>query len=370
MKKSRLLYVVDDWSVNSGPNCQLRQLIDWVPKDEFEIQVVSFGKPQQHNDLQPAGTRLSCIDANNTVVTRLLKLREIFHDFAPDIIHAWGYPVHLPVACCHYKNAQLAKTKLIYSYFGAPPRRLMVRRWFEEYTSRQAVITVAHQCIGQRLVEDGMDNPYQIVPNAFVQTESDKKSARQRLMDLAGLSDRNIFLAGTVSANEPRHRLKDQIWAADVIFCVRPDVHLLIVGYGSGQKALQHFLGKTEATGQVHFVNASEFSVADLAGLDAYWNSQLIDANPIMMLTAMSMNVPAISVLSDATADVILPMRSGFGTTFGARDEFARWTKYLIEQRRSDQIAAQGREHVEKNFPVQLMVDGYMEIYQPTNLSK
>ena len=149
---------------------------------------------------------------------------------------------------------------------------------------------------------------------------------------------------------------------------MRDDVHLLIFGHGFGKAALNHFLSKTEATGNVHLVDAREITDNDLAGLNAYWNAQLEEPNPVMMLNAMASGVPAISVAGPETEDAILPMQSGLATNRGARDEFARWTKFLIEQAdRNETLSIQSRRHVETQFPVQKTVDALIQLYSPTS---
>ena len=71
-----------------------------------------------------------------------------------------------------------------------------------------------------------------------------------------------------------------------------------------------------------------------------------------------------VSVAGPGIDEVLVPQTTGLATNFGARDEFARWTKYLIEQPHSaEQLARQGREHAERNFAAAKMVDAYREIY-------
>ena len=364
MNTSRLLFVVDDLTVASGQNCQLRQLVESLPASEYEIHIATSFDSQRPNPLQPDGTLLHGLDHRSTTVCNYLELRKLVHRLQPDIVHAWGYSSHLPVAFARYQNSN---SKAIFSYFCMPPRRFMIQRWLEELATQQpAIVTVPHASLSDRLNERGFDNPLHVVPNAVIEFDADKQLSRRRLLEMIGASE-PVVLTGTLGSMEPRFRHKDLIWATDIMYCVRDDVHLLIFGYGSGQAALKHFLSKTEATSNVHFIDAREIAVTDLAGLDTYWNAQLEEPNPVMMLTAMSYGVPAITVIGDELADAVFPMQSAFSTNFGARDEFARWTKFVIEQReRSDQLAAQGQEHVKKRFSVQQMVDGFVKLYSST----
>jgi len=80
---------------------------------------------------------------------------------------------------------------------------------------------------------------------------------------------------------------------------------------------------------------------------------------------AMHCGVPAISVYGPGTADVIGHQETGFAANFGARDEFARWTKYLLEQTESgNQLARQGKESLVGKFTVEQTAAGWLQLYQ------
>ena len=114
----------------------------------------------------------------------------------------------------------------------------------------------------------------------------------------------------------------------------------------------------------MHFLGLPESPESYLAAADFYWQSHLQNPLSCQLLAAMAMGVPAISVLGPGTEAVIQHQATGFATNFGARDEFARWTKYLIEQAEpASRLAQQGQDHVTKNFAFDPMLQGYLELY-------
>ena len=372
MKKTCLLFVVDDLSIARSSVCLLQQLIHSLSSNgpsnsEFDIHIVTFCRQDRLPFSAEFPARMHCLPSRSVSVNKLIAIRKTIGELSPDIVHAWGYSSHLLVALA-LTGIGSTRLQVIYSYFCLPPRRLMIRRWLEEFSTKSpAIVTTSHQMIADELLADGFNNSVVVIPNCFIECESHRDQARYRLRRLAGIQTDNVFLAGAVCGWEPRFRLKDLIWATDIMYCVRDDVHLLIFGFGSGIKELNRFLRRTEASNNVHFLDAREFRITDLAGLDAYWNAQSDEANPAAMLTAMSQGVPAISVVNQATADAVLPMQTGLGTNRGARDEFARWTKYLIEQPgQTTLIRNQSQTHVQQNFPVRQMVDGFRRLYAST----
>jgi len=154
--------------------------------------------------------------------------------------------------------------------------------------------------------------------------------------------------------------MKDLIWATDLLNCIRDDFHLVIVGEGNQRKNLQRFASFTEAESHVHFLPPDQ-AEGLLGALDVYWHSHLIHPLPSSLLCAMASAVPVISVYGDGTEEPILHQQTGMAVNYGARDEFARWTKFLIEKPdAARQLADQGKAHVLENYSLAQTVAGYL----------
>ena len=225
------------------------------------------------------------------------------------------------------------------------------------------------QALIENLVDDGCpeDQITVIPPAVSVDSTTDRASAKRQLTDYLGLPD-SIYLATTVAPLQPRFRLKDLVWATDLLTCIRDDFHLLIVGRGKQKARLRKFASQTEAGSHVHILDSldEKLTSADLFfGPDVYWNANLTRPLASPMLHAMAGGTPAISVLGSGTSDLIRHQETGFAVNFGARDEFARWTKYLIEQTEAaNQLRQQGQALAQRNFPVGAMIQAYAELYE------
>lgn len=172
------------------------------------------------------------------------------------------------------------------------------------------------------------------------------------------------YLAGAVGPLCHRSRFKDLIWATDLLTVIRDDFHFLMIGKGSQRKQLERFASLTESRSHIHFLGHPEFPQRVVAGLDFYWNSHLRDPLSGNLLAAMANGIPSISVYGPGTEEIIRHQQTAFGVNFGARDEFARWTKFLIEKSEPAQkIAWQGQQFVRDNFRQSKMIDGYLAIY-------
>jgi glycosyltransferase involved in cell wall biosynthesis len=126
---------------------------------------------------------------------------------------------------------------------------------------------------------------------------------------------------------------------------------------------LQRFASLTEAASHVHFIRHPEPSL--IQGLDFYWHPHFQEPISANLMAAMAAEIPAIAVYGEGTDEIIRHQETGFAVNFGARDEFARWTKFLIEKpNESKTMARQGRELVERSFPSKSMVDDYIAFYE------
>ncbi len=354
---SRILFVVRSFA-ELGLFGQLRPLLHGLDHSEFELHVVATSD-------EPA----NCLKAHDAVAfygtgqsPRSLQnwrtLRDLIQHINPNIIHAWGNATHRPLLLADIGN----RSTRFFSHFCHPENA----GWLQDLgLQRLKRRNDAHIYSHWKLVDQDVRTAQpQVIANSISTAGVDRPAARQSLMQKIGKQNQSVFLAGTVASMAYNHRLKDLVWAIDLLCCVRDDIHLLIFGYGD-TKPLRRFIRKTMAGDNVHLFDISDARGSEICGIDFYWNSQRQIPNPGIMINCMANAIPVISVLDDETADLIHPLSTGLATNFGARDEFARWTKYLIEQpHAAERLKIQGQAHVEKLFPTQTMVDSYVQLYR------
>ena len=286
-----------------------------------------------------------------------LRLRKRIGAFEPEIVHAFGQPATLIAAAVLLKER---KTKLFSSVLSKwQPHTIPIKNLEGYWVNRVDRFVAPHRCLQNELRIFGVsDEKFSIVSNGVLpqDNETSKSNAdhRQRgralLMQQTGLPS-TALIAVTAADLLPATRLKDLIWATDLLSCVRNDVHLVIMGKGSQHQNLLNFASCTEAADHIHLVGLPSTALAMISGADVYWNSHLQTPVPSAMLAAMNCGVPVISVYGPETSSVVIHQETGFAVNFGARDEFARWMKFLIEKPDSaQQLARQGQQHVRDLF--------------------
>jgi glycosyltransferase involved in cell wall biosynthesis len=171
----------------------------------------------------------------------------------------------------------------------------------------------------------------------------------------------NSMLCVTASRLVESSNLKDLIWAIDLIKCIREDIHLVICGDGPRRWPLEKFLRATESNSHVHFVSGHERTASLIRAADIYWSADRDIAHPTGVLEAMALKIPVVSLVTEANADLIRHQQTALGVEFGRRDQFARWTKFLLEQdHRRQQLVDQAAQAVRTHFHMARTADALM----------
>lgn len=357
----RFLFVVED-AFPLGANLQLSPLVSRLHERKSELHVaILAGRAHKRRPKLDWPANFHSLPPT-TRPNQVHLLAQLIAKLNPDVVHAWNCTAQLPTIAAA-GGRKVMSTSL--EHHGAAN---WFNRAYGKLRMENRLNSISHCTIIDQ--EPSHSNPT-IIRNSGVDLKCDRQPARQRLIEIAErtcpdelLARDEAILVGTVARLQPAWQLKDLIWATDLLCCVRNDIHLFVFGSGSQRKRLQKFARQTASAQHVHFVSTREAELQDLAGLDIFWNAQTSAPDQPALLTAMRIGIPIISVLAEETRDAVVPLTTALATNPGARDEFARWTKFLIEQPRSrDQLVEQARAHVEANFSLGRSLTGYLDWY-------
>ena len=353
---------------------QLRLLAAGLANRQFDVHIAATCDPVGSPNSIPQATIHSLgigrPQSQRRAAHQSIKLaaaiRRLLESLRPDIVHSLDVDARLEVAWASRQFPSAKRIETI-SNLGGPRThiRQLIRNQIAPYDD---TVVVPHEVLVEHLVDAGCPEKQIVVIPPAVSSEQKlgETEATERLTAHLGLTN-SVYLATTFAPLQPRFRLKDLIWATDLLTCIRDDFHLLIVGRGEQKTRLRKFASQTQAGSHVHILDRppKDLTPTDLfLGSDVYWNASLNTPLASPMLHAMAAGTPVISVLGNGTSDLIRHQETGFAVNFGARDEFARWTKYLIEQTESaNQLSHQGKCHAANNFSVDAAVKAHAVLY-------
>ena len=373
----RILFTIESL-FELGPVQELKILTDALAARGYDVHLAILGEQRSEaNQWLHPEIKVHLLNQDDRTPLHSLRdcfsivpeLRKLIHTLSPDLVHAWCGQAEILtlIATRNLPLMQPLPFKHLISTRLTVPREMGLRQQiFENYLGDNPNFTIVapHASIKTKLIESGkLKSQIEIISNSVNPSQdAQQSSVRGALRKQLGLPQ-DTYLAGTVAPLVHRSRLKDLIWATDLLTCIRQDFHFLIMGTGPQLNRLQRFAGLTEAANHIHFISHPEPSL--IQGLDFYWHPHFQEPNSANLLSAMAAEIPAIAVYGEGTEEIIRHQETGFAVNFGARDEFARWTKFLIEKPEDSKVLAQqGRELVEGAFPGNAMVNSYISLYE------
>gem|GEM_PF-2128247 len=202
-----------------------------------------------------------------------------------------------------------------------------------------------------------------LVHKAPLETHESREVTRARLREQFGLPADTKFVVGA-AAFRPDTDCKDLIWGVDQLKIVRDDPHLLLLGRGPQQAKLERFLSLTEVESNTHFLGERADGPEIVAAADIFWQADLTVYQPDGLLLALAKGVPSVAAYGNGTRDLVLPQQTAWVARPGARYEYARWSKFFLEeQERASQLSIQARDYVAMKFPLERLEREVREIY-------
>ena len=361
----RILFVLDTM-FPLGPAHQANVLARELADRGWDVHVAILHDSPTSQYRVPEFCQIHHLEIQKHDLLSWKKLQKLASGIQPEICHDWS--------CSSFVRAAIGdRVPLVVSFngfdFHSSRKNLGVlgkQLWDRARKQCHEVYWIVnHESSREKLVDAGIDvESTSVIAPVAPTIRISHDEARGRLLAEHRLRDDSI-LVGAYAPLVPAMRLKDLIWATDLLTCVRDDIHFLLMGAGPQLSRLKRFLRTTEAVGHVHFLGRLDSANETIAGLNGFWHSHLHQSMPNGILSAMSAGVPVIGVLGEETESLLVHQTTGLGVNLGARDEFARWTKYLIEQPDSAaQLARQGREHLQELLPLEQFVQAFMDEYE------
>jgi glycosyltransferase involved in cell wall biosynthesis len=359
----RILHLIPTLE-RSGAEKQLCLLAAGLQRAGFDMHVCALaGGGPMAETLSAAGVPTTIFEKRWALDPRLFwNLKTLIDRLRPDAIHAWrcaanAYALATAVGC--------GVRRLVAGFRLVEPDAGALKNGLDREIGRRGDRLVAgSRSVRDFYVEKGLpESKFQVMP-AAVEAASPSPATRRQILDSLGLPE-NSRLVGLVGRLLPRKRIKDAIWAADLLKVVRKDVHLVVLGDGPHRERLMKFREQVRIRDHVHFLGHRNDVSLFLPHFDLLWSTSSREGQGNAILEAMAAGVPVVAGDLPATRELIEHGRTGLLVRVGDRGAFAREANRLLDDpalcRRLGDAA---RKRVESDFTVERMVDGYATMYR------
>lgn len=361
--------------VRGGAEKQLVLLARGLPRDQFDVHVAVLTRSGPlEAELRQAGIPVTLIGKRARLDPLCYwRLRRHIRRLQPDLVHTWLFAANAyGRLAAHAAGVRclLAGERCVDPWKGT--WQLAIDRWLARYTDR--IVTNSRGVVEFYAAHGLPAEKFVVIPNgvplppegaaggepAGERTDRSSPPLRKAL----GLPA-TARLIGAVGRLWPQKRVKDLIWAADLLKSLRDDAHLVIVGDGPQRARLERYRRQNEITDRVHFLGERGDVTALMRQFDLLWLASAYEGQSNAILEAMAAGLPVVATDIPGNRDLVIPDQTGYLIPVGDRFEFARRTHWLLEdeglRRRLGQA---GRLRVATEFTVERMVARHAELYQ------
>jgi len=359
----RILHIIPTLD-RAGAEKQLLLLARGLPRDEFEVEVCALtrGGPLQA-EFTAAGIPVTVLGKRWKVdPAALWRLRQHIQRARPHLVQTWLF-----AANAYGRAAALSAgvRQIVAGERCADPwkgwHESAIDRWLARRTSR-----IVANSPGVQAFYEARGIPrerFTVIRGASpppVASPIERDELLQRLELPTGTR-----LVAAVGRLWPQKRIKDLIWAADLLKVIRDDVHLLVIGDGPLRKSLYRFRRQVEIADKVHFLGHRDDVAQLMPHFDVLWLASGYEGLPNSIMEAMAAGVPVVATDIPGNRDLVVPGETGILVEVGDRVAFARETcKILDDHELADRFGRAARERVAKEFSVEQMVEQHVQLYR------
>jgi glycosyltransferase involved in cell wall biosynthesis len=348
----------------AGAEKQLCLLARGLPRDEFEVHVCALtrGGPLAA-DLAEGNVPLSIIGKRWKLDPRAYcHLKRHIARLRPDLIHTWMFAANTygfaAARACGVRNVVIGQRCV------DPWKSRLQLALDRALAKRCRAVVVNSEGVRDFYVRHGTPSEcIQVIPNG-VATPNPPQTTRSQLLAELELPE-NCRLIGLVGRFWPQKRVKDAIWAADLLKVIRDDAHLLIIGDGPLRDRLRRYRDQVCIRDKVHFLGERGDVPRLMPHFDVLWSASAYEGQSNVILEAMASGVPVVATDIPGTRELVVPGETGFLIDVGNRAALAKNTERLLnDPELSARLGGAARNRVGEEFSVAKMIERHAALYR------
>jgi glycosyltransferase involved in cell wall biosynthesis len=294
----------------------------------------------------------------------LFRLKKQLIDFAPDVVHTWLFAAN----CFGRVAAKWAGVPIIIaSERCVDPWKTAAHFFIDRRLQKMSqAITTNSSGVEEFYVANGLDPAqFVVIPNGVESagvTGANDIHREEAMSRLDVQPDRRLVLA--VGRLWPQKRVRDLIWAGELLATTHGNTTLVIVGDGPQRDELVRHRDAVSAPLHVRFAGQRNDVAELLPHADQFWIASEYEGQSNAVIEAMLAGVPVIASDIPGNRDLVIEGETGW--LFPLGDEAAlvrRSLAVLSEPEECRRVAEQARHRILTEFSLDAMIQRHVELY-------
>jgi glycosyltransferase involved in cell wall biosynthesis len=205
-----------------------------------------------------------------------------------------------------------------------------------------------------------------VIPGG-VELERRSDVSREELLRTLNLPA-DARLIGVVGQLAPQKRVKDLIWAADLLRVLHNNLRVLVIGDGPLRDQLQEYARLASDLEHIHFLGAGSDAWRITPHLDVLWNASENVGQSVAILEAMAAGVPVIASDTESNRELIVDGETGYLIPLGTRSgraARARLTdRIFTDVSLASRLGKASIDRVAERFSAEQMLQQHLALYE------
>jgi glycosyltransferase involved in cell wall biosynthesis len=363
----RILHIIDSLN-RSGRAAQLLVLGQGLVKSGFDVHVAGLvgGRGPLAAELSAAG--ISTVEFNRRwpmdPVT-VVRLQRLVARLRPDVVHTWD---DRAAAYGRLVRRGQPVPQLLVGRYRVDPWKARWRWALERRAARQGERFAADSpairdwCLGHGLPLE----KFGVIPPGVSTARASDVSRDELLRELRLPPEARLI--GVVGRLVPEKRVKELIWAADLLRVLHDNLRMLVIGDGPLRAPLTQYARLASDLEHIRFLGERADTWRIMPHLDVLWNGSESRGHSIEILDAMAAGVPVVASDTPLNRELVVEGETGYLIPLGnraGRAARARHTDRLFNDcKLVEHLASASRQRIAEHLSAPKMVQRHAEAYR------